>query len=511
MPVMVTSQLVRPGETMAGDHRSTLRLLRSPWTLVFFVVGVLIRLWVIYTTRGQLSADESYTGLQSAAILEGHFPIVIPGLVYTSPFDSYLMTPMTALFGQNSLLLKLFPSLAWAAASFMLVAVVRRLSTDRSALLAGGFLWLAPGSLAVISTRAYQSYASGMAVVLATTLAVVIVMQATPSSAAQVGVPAPWRSAVAGGLAGFAFYLHPMFLAVVVPLMAVPSWRFRRFVRPWWLPALGGALLANGPFLVWNAKNGWPSLSQPAPATDGPLDRLLRFGTGLVPRAYGLRNYNGEYIFGRAISFVLGLLLVAAVSYGVVVLWRRNRRLFAIMAAPLIAGWGIMAMFTNTTYVLDGRYAIITFPFVVIALAIGADALLPDRRGCAQLALAAWVGVFAVPFLVSDTGTDWRDPNAAFRDIASFLEAKDIDRLSGFYWYVFPIELVTDRRIRVSVAGNPYVVLLPNTQRLVESTPPEQVAFLFSLADEDTAQLRMPADQYDRTVLGGIVLYTPRP
>ena len=185
--------------------------------------------------------------------------------------------------------------------------------------------------------------------------------------------------------------------------------------------------------------------------------------------------------------------------------------IYAVLAAPLLVGWGIMAMFTNTSYVLDGRYAIITFPFVVMALAIGSDALLPDSRGCAQVALLAWVGVFTVPFLVSDTGTDLRDPNAEFRDIAAFLEAKDIDRLSGFYWYVFPIELVSDRRIRVSVAGNPFVVLLPNTQRLVESTPPEQVAFLFSLVDEDTAQLRMPVDRYDRTVLGGIVLYTPKP
>jgi hypothetical protein len=509
---MVTSELVEPSAAEAAEQRrSTLQLLWSPWSLAIIVVGVLIRLWIIHTTRGMLSADESYTGLQSAAILDGHFPIVIPGLTYTSPFDSYLMTPMTAVFGQNPVLLKLFPSLAWGAASCMLVAVLRRLSTDRAALLGGAFLWLAPGSLAVISTRAYQSYASGMALVTATALAVVVLIEATPVAADHAPAPVWWRSALAGFMAGFAFYLHPMFLAVVVPLMAIPSWKYRRAVTSWWLPAVGGAVVANAPFLAWNAKNGWPSLAQPAEATDGPLDRLLRFATGLVPRAYGLRNQSGEYVFGRALSVALGLLLLALVVYGAVVLWRRNRALWPLMGVPLIAGWGFMAMFTNTAYVLDGRYAIITFPFVVMALAIGADALLPHRRGVAQLAVAAWVGLFAVPFLVSDTGTDLRDPNAGFRNIAAVLEAKGITRLSGFYWFVFPIELVSDQQIRVSVAGNPYVVLLPNTQRLVQGTPPEEVAFLFSLADEDVAQLRMPAERYDRIVLEGIVLYTPKP
>lgn len=498
-----------PGTADDAARPTTAKLLLSPATVVIFVVGIVIRLWVINTTRGTLSADEAYTGLQSAAILDGHFPIVIPGLVYTSPFDSYLMTPLTALFGQHVLILKLFPSLAWGAAACLLVAVVRRMSSDRAAWLSGAMLWLAPGALAVISTRAYQSYASGMATVVAATLAVVLVIELPHADDA--GVPIHWRSARAGFLAGFAFYLHPMFLAVLLPLMVVPCWHYRRRLREWWLPMAGAALLANAPFLAWNARNDWPSLSQPAAATDRPVDRLTRFGTGLVERAYGVMTQDGSFVFGKPLSIVLLLALAALAVFGSTQLWRSNRRLWPIVVAPLTIGWGIMALFTNTAYVLDGRYAIITFPFVIMAVAIGADRLVSSGRWKAHLAAAAWVVVFSGPFLMQDTGTDLRDPNAPFRNVAALLESKGISRLSGFYWWVLPVELVSDQQIRVSVASNPYVVLLPYTQRLVQSTPPEQVAFLFSVEGEDTAQLRMSADQYDRVVVEGIVLYIPKP
>ncbi|MGI9644470.1 MAG: hypothetical protein ACR2O6_04090, partial [Ilumatobacteraceae bacterium] len=84
-----------------------------------------------------------------------------------------------------------------------------------------------------------------------------------------------------------------MYLAVLLPLVVVPSWQYRTRMRSWWLPSVGAAVVVNGPFLFWNAKNGWPSLSQPAIATDTPVERFLRYGTGLVPCAYGAPRPGG--------------------------------------------------------------------------------------------------------------------------------------------------------------------------------------------------------------------------
>ncbi len=493
--------------TSSAERPGTLQLLLTPWTLAVVVVGLVIRLWVLYTPLGQLIADEAYTGLQSAAVLDGRFPVVIDGLTYTAPIDSYLLAPVTAVFGQDVLLLKLFPSLAWAISAVLVVAITRRLASDRAALLAGALLWLAPGALAVIATRAYQSYSSGMAMVTATTLAVVALVDHARRGDRL--TPTAWRSALVGGLAGFTFYMHPMYLAVLVPMLLVPGWRFRTRVREWWAPAVIAAVLANGPFLFWNAKNGWPSLEQPAEAVDGPVDRLLRFGHTLVPRAYGLRSVDGGWLFGYPLTMLLLVGLVSLAGYGAVRLWRSDATLSAIVVLPLVLSWFILAGYTNTTVVFDGRYAIVGFPFVVIAIAVGASHLAPDRPFAMVAVVAVWVLVFSVPHLVHDGGTDLADPNENFREVVRLLRERGVERVSGTYWWVLPVELLSDQEIRASVAGHPYVVLLPKTQRLVESSPPESVAFVLENAFDTPLLLRLPVEQYERIELDGVVVYVP--
>ena len=486
----------------------TLRLLASPWTLAVFALGLAIRLWVISTQRGFLLADEAYTGLQSAEVLRGQFRIVIPGLAYTAPFDSYLLAPVTAVVGQDLHVLKLYPSVAWGLTAVLAVSITRRLVTDRAAIVAGCMVWLAPGSLGVVATRGYQSYASGMAAVAATAFATLLLLERSSESDRR-GIAI--RSAIVGALAGFAFYLHPMYVAALVPLLAVPSWQLRRDVRGWWLPAGLGALVVNLPFILWNVRNGWPSLEQPAAATDGPLDRFVRFFTELVPRAYGLRGQAGDDIFGPIGTMVLMAGLVALVTWGAVVLWRFAVGRSLVVLAPLVGGWMLMAIFTNTAFVIDGRYAIITFPFVAIALAAGADGLAPRRRGVIQLVVVLWVAVFSVPLLVNDTGFDTDDPNAGFREAVDLLESKGINRLVGYYWWVLPVEFLSDQDIRTAITANPAIVLLPDTQRLVEGSPPEEVAFLFWNQEEDTSRLLMQLDRYDRVELRDVVVYIPRP
>ena len=485
----------------------TLRLLASPWTVAVFAIGLTIRLWVISTQRGFLLADEAYTGLQSAEVLRGQFRIIIPGLAYTAPFDSYLLAPVTALVGQDLYALKLYPSVAWGMTAVLAVATTRRLATDRAAILAGCMVWLAPGSLGVVATRGYQSYASGMAAVAATLFATVLLLERA-SDSDRGGLAK--RSAVVGVLAGFAFYLHPMYVAALLPLLAVPSWQLRRELRSWWLPAAFGALVANGPFILWNVRNGWPSLEQPAAATDGPLDRFVRFFTELVPRAYGLRGQAGDDIFGSIGTVLLMVGLVALATWGAVALWRCAAGRSLVILAPLVGGWMLMAVFTNTAFVIDGRYAIITFPFVAVALAAGVDALVPRRRGVTQAVMILWVAVLSVPLLVNDTGFDTDDPNAGFREAVALVESKGIDRVIGYYWWVLPVEFLSDQRIRTATTANPAIVLLPDTQRLVESAPPEQIAFLFWNQEEDTSRLLMPLDRYDRAELRDVVVYTPR-
>ena len=55
-----------------------------------------------------------------------------------------------------------------------------------------------------------------------------------------------------------------------------------------------------------------------------------------------------------------------------------------LLPAVLVGAFPIMALFENLIFATDGRYGIITFPFLVLAVAIAVDALLrrfsPARR-----------------------------------------------------------------------------------------------------------------------------------
>lgn len=472
------------------------------------VAGILLRLWIMTSHLGTLSADEAYTGLQARAILDGRLPVVIDGMTYTAVFESYLFAPFVALFGLHVVPLKWLSTLGWLAAAGFVGAVVKRLHGDRSAWLGAGMVWLAPGAMLVLATRAYVGYSTGVAAVTATAWASVRLVDD------RTGTQPSWRGcALAGGLGGLAVYCHPMFATVVAPLLAVPAWCHRRHLRRWWFPALGAGLAVNLPFLAWNAANGWPSLEQPAQATEPALERLQRFGTGLVPRVLGLRTGDGTWVHGSGPGLVLYGLAIALVVWGCAVAWRRHRRTAAVLAAPLIAAWPAMAGLSNLSFVADGRYGIITFPFLVTAMAIGLGDLIGRWRPSATvpLALTLWVALLALPWVTREAGRDLGDPNRHIQQVVETLRTEGFDRALGTYWWVLPVDLISDGEVLTGTSGHPSVVLLPRTQATVESTPPERLAFVFAPDAYAAELLRLPEDRYEQRRVGGALVLLPRP
>lgn len=472
------------------------------------LVGVALRTWVMTSHLGTLSADEAYTGLQARAILDGRFPVVIDGMTYTAVFESYLFAPFVAMFGLHVVPLKWLSTAGWLAAAAFTGAAVRRLHGAPASMLAMGMMWLAPGAMLVLATRAYVGYSTGVAAVTATFWAAVVLVD-DPTRRP----PSGKRALTLGALGGLAVYCHPMFATVVLPMLAVPAWRFRRQVRGWWLPATGGAVAVNLPFLIWNAANDWPSLEQPAQATEPALDRLLRFGTGLLPRVVGLRTGDGTWVHGRPIGLLLYAGIVALVVWGALVAWRRNRSTAAVLVAPLVLAWPAMAGLSNLSFVADGRYGIITFPFVVMAIAIGVGDLVQRRsiRQGVTAALAVWVALLTVPWVSREAGRDRGDPNAHVQQVIDTLRDEGFDRAMGTYWWVLPVDLISDGDVLTGTAGHPDVVLLPRTQARVEATPPERLAFVFSPDAYAPELLPLPEDRYEQRRVAGALVLLPKP
>jgi hypothetical protein len=499
---------------------------RLRWSLIFIlgIVGYLIRAHVLLTPLGELNADEAFTGLQALEIAKGDFPIVYRGIGYTGVIDSYVFAPIAMVFGARVVLLKLLTSLWWIGSSIVMFRLVRSIQRDsgsehpeRWAWLAAGMIWLTPGAMMVVSTRAWEAYG----LLMLTTFASGAVVRRLLLS------DVPDRKAVmlAGALVGAAFYLHPMTLASTIPIVLVACWKFRRLLRAWWLPAVGSAFVVNVPFLAWNVKNGWLSLSQPSPPMNSVWDRFGGFFGGLLPRAFGMMNSDGAWTWGAA-SFVIYLAFMILVVGGILRLVREVPGGLAI-AFPAVLCWPLLALFNNMWFVDDGRYSSVGFPFLIVSAVVGFDGLLrrfrfrSTSRFAFATMLVAWVSILVVPWVMVNAGSRVDDPNERTDVLVSVIEGEGFRFAAGNYWLMNPIEYQSDQRIHVAVAGHPWGAVFPwrpklpwgvsFTKRQVEvlGQSPLDVAYVFLAGDEQVGALPLPVEQYERRELMGAVLYLP--
>ena len=501
----------------AGGLRSTLAALWSPWTLLVGVAGAVLR-WLVLTSRaGALNSDEAYTGLASMGVLDGRFPVVVDGNRYTAVIEAYLLAPVTAVVGPSILALKLVPVVMWAIAALCTYVAATALASAatgpggeprgrRVGAAAGAFVWIAPGALLVVSTLAYVGYALGMAIVAATLLwAVRVIDRDEPDTP---------NSAVLGGLTGLGFYVHPMFLAVIVPLVVPVAWVHRRRLRTFWVPAVVAGIVACSPFLLWNVVNGFPSLESQNSLPGTYTDRLRTFASELVPRGYGLRTASFDWILSRGIGLAVYVVLIVVAIAGCVALVRRGRRRSRLLLPiALVAVWPLMALFSPLIWSEDGRYNVIAFPLVAIAVActllyLPATTTVRMSTGVAVALVGVWAAVLVWPHTNRVVGDERIDANAATFELVEFLQDRGVERIAGSYWRVLDVEYLTDREIQGAVTW-PYPVRFPERQRTVEASDPATVAFVFARWDEDTGQLWMPPERYARVVVGDSIVYVP--
>ena len=246
----------------------------------------------------------------------------------------------------------------------------------------------------------------------------------------------------------------------------------------------------------------------------------MRLLTELVPRLFGVRTYANEWIVPGVVAAVVIVVAVGLIGVGVWRLVQLDRWVAAVIAAPLVGGLPLMSLLNNASITDDGRYGIV---FVVpMAIAVGAStirpwsAARPAPRPSRTSALPVLPGVVAVVWFVavvlpwSLNGVDYSvdDPDAPVDELVEVVRSAGFDRLAGYYWAVLPAEFVSNQDIRVATAGHPPVVLLAETQREVESTPPEDLAMVF-LGDAPEPLLRLPLHAYDIVGVGNWKVYLP--
>lgn len=467
------------------------------------LVGFAFRWWIFGASQGAVSADEAYTGLQALRILDGDLPLVIEGQAYTAVFDSYLLAPILGLVGANVWVLKALPLVWWALASVLIARIASKVARPTVGFAAGALFWVAPGALMLLSTRAYEGYGLGLIFVL-------VAVTAAQRSVAEAH-PQTRTSIVLGAAAGLALYAHPMYLAAIVPILLLPSITHRLNVRRWWVPLASSIVVANIPLIVWNVRNGWSTLDQPEAASSTYLGRLGSLFSDVAPRVFGMRDLDGGWTIGEPTALIVLVVIGGLVVRGIVVLARRDAagRVVALTTTLCLP---ILAVFQSTVFVDDARYGIVSFPFLLVTLVVGASSL---RAGGSKVFVIGvvpvlWCALLVVPWLSENQGPRRGDPNADARRVIGVIDDRGFDSVAGSFWWVLPIEYLSSREIRGAVAGDPFTVRVVDSQRLVEAAPNEVVPYVFAAGDEQTSVLPLSIDTYDRMVVGDAVVYLPR-
>lgn len=407
---------------------------------VVLAAGAALRGVVLRSSVGLQNSDEAQTGIQALELVRGYAWVFVPGTSYGGNAEAWLDAPFAWAFGASPFRTKVITSFVWLLAAIA-IASASRSRGWRAALVAGATIWLPAAALMILSTQSYPGYATGL---LATCVTIALAAAAVDGAA-----PTSTRAFGVGFTAAFAVWMHPLYVLVAGSFaLSVALRNLRRWTSV--LAPLGfGAAVAAALPILHNVRNGWPSLQQPIVPEVAYVDRVRAWFGDLFPRATG-QKLLGPWVLGRAsmaVAVVLGLGLVLACG---IVLWR-GRPAARLAAGVLVAAPFVLTVFRNTSYTLDGRYAVMVLPaaaFVVAeALFVAPGRALGGFRPV--LLLGLWAGLATVlPLAVrlSDAGPVWATQPVSVlhgqSDVGALVQAlrdRGVTTVRGDFWVAYRI------------------------------------------------------------------------
>jgi hypothetical protein len=484
-----------PSESDRRGRVSTRILLLA--CLPAIAVGLLIRVWLLRTSLASLNADEGITGLQAFDVLRGHFRLVVAGNDYGSTTETYLFAPFLA-FWTGVWPLRILPVVLSAVAGYALYRLAQPIFGRVPAAALALIGWTTSGAMALMFLRAYMGYSTGFIAQVAALALACHAMRTEQYLARTAGF--------AGFAAGFAVWSHPIFGTVALLALIAPTLYRWRALRRWWLPLAAGGVLGVIPWLLFMAQNGWPESATPREATTYS-ERLTRFVTDLLPRAFGLRTHDGDWVGPDAVAVgVAALLIILSIVGMVVLVVLKGAQTLPILIAGVLA-FPVLALYTPLATVADARYAMPFLPQLLMGL--GAWLLLiPERSRVSPWLLVTvptvWALLLSVPVVQQQVGWEWVDPDADAKQVVSELETRQIRYIAGDYWGSYLADYLADGRLQAAVH---VPVRLAEENATVNAADPSEVAYVYQ--DGMTPHLRMPVDRYQLVNVGAWDLYVP--
>ena len=461
-------------------------------------IGVLIRVWLMHTSLVTLNADEGVTGLQAYEVLRGHFRLIVAGNDYGSTTETYLIAPLLV-FWSGVWPLRIVSTALSVVAAYALYRLARPLVGRVSSAALSLVGWTTSGAVTILFLRPYMGYTTGYITLIAALALACQAMRTEQRLARTAGF--------AGFTAGLAIWSHPIFGTVAMLALIAPTLYRWRALRRWWLPLAAGGVAGVSPWLLFIAQNGLPESAKPVVVTTYP-ERVVRFVTELLPRAFGLRpELGGDWVGPDAVSAGLAALLLTASMVGMVLLViRKGRQALPILVAGVLA-FPVLALYAPLGSVADGRYALPFLPELLMGL--GAWLLLiPGRiRSSTWLVVTVptvWALLCCVPVVHHQVGWQWIDPDTDAKLMVSELNSRQIPYVAGDYWGAYLVDYLGAGRLQAAVH---VPVRFDEENATVNAADPSEVAFVYK--DGQKPHLWMPADHYQMTDVGPFDLYVP--
>lgn len=395
------------------------------------LLGLLLRVPLIFGSSALFNADEAITGLMARHIADGTLYFTFPGQYYQGTLEAYTVALVTPLLGASAATLKLVVALWWGAA-FLVV--------DRAAVVLAGTIpgltfaiaWCSASLMIDMSTLAYTGWGAGL-------VFAALALLAWAHARRQPERYQRWIL-VSGLCSGAAIWQQPTFLGLALAYGAlvwiVGAWP--RIRATLWL-TLGGILGAS-PLILLNIRYGGAGLHPlPQPPTTY-LDRLELVVTGLLPRVTGVMTRPGQWVVPHA----LVLVLVTALAVAIVLFVRADRPWphspLVVPVVMIVVAVFAIAIFPTTWFVADARYG----SSFVIPLALLGGLLVQRLAARGRWRAAVPVAVGAATLAIALHGLDKQhmlelgEPHDDASEVTRVLQAHGLRCATGQYWAVEP-------------------------------------------------------------------------
>ncbi len=260
------------------QHRAIFIRQYSPLWLCL-LLALIVRVWLVFHTRGVIDGDEAMVGVQALHILRGELPVYYIGQVYMGSLEAYLVALLFAVAGSSVWTLRAEPVLlslvlvwlTWKLAAILAdAAKLPSYAKRRFMIIATLFAALPPLYDAVIELRTLGGYIETFVLMLVLLISAFRLTQRWYEGASTRELALRWAGI--GFVVGLGFWVNPLISSAV---LAAAIWIVGYCLQATWLgrkrslaaialaaiTAIPTALIGFAPALYWGATHSWGNIN----------------------------------------------------------------------------------------------------------------------------------------------------------------------------------------------------------------------------------------------------------